>query len=238
MIFLFFFLTADLSQIEKLSDPKLNGTQRANVCFALRGNSDPEVVRAMRREMEDRELVSCAAENLRIVKAVAALEDALRSENEQARAAAARELGTFEDPALLEPLSKAAHDPNALVASNALLALTVYHDPGVVPYLSALSKDGGMIGDMALERLLTLDAKGALGIARKLIGSSQVPDKLYAIRTMGAAGDRADLAVLRKIASANEVEPVQRARGFGLMPPINLSRAALAAIEDIETRSH
>jgi len=51
------------------------------------------------------------------------------------------------------------------------------------PYLAALAKKGGMIGDMALERILQLDAKTALTIARPLLGSEQVPDKLYAMRS-------------------------------------------------------
>jgi HEAT repeat protein len=154
-----------------------------------------------------------------------------------ARAAAARKLGSFQNPALLGPLSRAARDANALVASNALAALSQYRDPAVIPYLAELAKKGGMIGDMALDRILELDRSVALNIARGLLDSPQVPDKLYALRTIGAAGDRTDLAPLKIIAASAEDQPPQRTRGFGLVPPINLSRAAQSAIAEIETRN-
>jgi HEAT repeat protein len=221
---------ADLPKIQQLFDPKLTPTQRANACFELRGNSDPEVIRAMSRALEDSELVSCAADNLRLVKAIEPLKQALHSPDPQARAAAARELGAFlnpgafpnsgafpnaqmHDPTLLDALSEAALDENALVGSNALAALSEYSDPSVIP-----------------------DAKAALAIARPLLDSSQVPDKLYAMRAIGVAGDRSDLAALRAIAASKEETPTQHTRGFGLMPPVNLSRAAESAIASIESR--
>jgi HEAT repeat protein len=207
---------ADLDQLQKLFDSKLTPTQRANVCFELRGNADPEVLRAMSQKMDDPQLVSCAAENLRLAHAVEALEEALRSTNEQTRAAA--------------------QDPNILVASSALMALSKFDDPAVIPYLGALAKNGGMIGDMALERILQLDSQQAVSIARQLLRSPQVPDKLYAMRAIGIAGDLSDLPALKKIAASREETPAQRMRGFGLMPPINLARAAQAAMEAIEGR--
>ncbi len=227
---------ADLPKIQQLFDPKLTPTQRANACFELRGNAEPEVIRAMSRALEDSELVSCAADNLRLIKAVEPLKQALHSPDAQARAAAARELGSFQDPALLDALSEAALDENALVGSNALAALDEYSDLSVIPYLAALAKKGGMIGDMALERILQLDAKTALAIARPLLDSPQVPDKLYAMRAIGVAGDRSDLASLRRIVASKEETPTQHTRGFGLMPPVNLSRAAESAIASIESR--
>jgi hypothetical protein len=232
---------ADLPKIQQLFDPKLTPTQRANTCFELRGNSDPEVIRAMSRALEDSELVSCAADNLRLVKAIEPLKQALHSPDAQARAAAARELGAFlqaetPDPALLDMLTEAALDENALVGSNALAALNESSDPSVIPHLAALARKGGMIGDMALERILQLDTKAALAIARPLLDSSQVPDKLYAMRAIGVAGDRSDLAALRAIATSKEETPTQHTRGFGLMPPVNLSRAAESAIASIESR--
>jgi HEAT repeat protein len=226
-----------VAKLQQLFDPKSTATQRSNVCFELRGNSDPEVIRAMSRALDDQELVACAADNLRIANAVEPLKQALSSPNEQARSAAARELGSFQDLTLLESLSRAAQDANALVASNALEALSEYRDAAVIPYLAALAKKGGMIGDMALERVLQLDSSVALSIARPLLESAQVPDKLYAMRTIGAAGDRSDLPELRKIATSKEEAPVQRSRGFGLMPPINLARAAQSAIAAIEARN-
>jgi len=227
---------AEIPKLQQLFDSKLTPTQRVNGCFELRGNADPEVIRAMSRALENPELISCAADNLRLVKAIEPLKQALKSPNAEARAAAARELGAFHDPGLLDALSDAARDENALVGSNALAALTEYTDRRVIPYLAALAQNGGMVGDMALERILQLDARTALSIARPLLGSDQVPDKLYAMRTLGAAGDRSDLAALRKIAATTEEVPTQRARGFGFMPPINLARAAESAIAAIESR--
>jgi len=107
----------------------------------------------------------------------------------------------------------------------------------VVPYLAGLAKMGGMIGDMAIERLAQLDSGGALSIARDLIGSSQIPDKLYAMRVMGSFGDASDLPGLEKIAASDSENLTRHDRGFGLMPPINLSRAAKAAMASIESRN-
>lgn len=225
------------ANLEPLFDTHLSTTQRANVCFALRGDADAETIRAMTRALDDPDLVSCAAANLRIANAVGPLKRALaENPNPQSRAAAARELGSFHDPALLEPLTSAAQDPNILVASNALGALSEYSDPVAIPSLRTLAIKGGMIGDMALERILQLDSAAALAIARSLIESPQVPDKLYSIRVLGAAGDKTDLPGLRKIAANPEEAPAQRTRGFGLMPPVNLARAARSAIASIESR--
>ncbi|HYL39194.1 MAG TPA: HEAT repeat domain-containing protein [Bryobacteraceae bacterium] len=228
---------ADEPKLQQLFDPKLTPTQRANACFDLRGNADAETIAAMSRALENADLVSCAAGNLRALRAVQPLKQALQSPSELTRAAAVRELGTLQDVALLDVLSRAAADPNALVASNALGALGEYRDPAVIPYLAALAKMGGMIGDMALERILQLASTAALPIARSLLQSAQVPDKLYAMRALGAAGDRSDLPALRKIAASKEEPPAQRTRGFGFMPPINLARAAQAAIAEIEGRT-
>jgi len=222
--------------LEKLFDSKLNATQRAGACFELRGAKDDATLAAMARAMEDPGLLACAAENLRMAGAVAQLKDALSSPNEQVRAAAARSLGSFQSVDLLEPLSHAAQDENILVATNALAALSEYSGPAVIPYLAALAAKGGMIGDMAIDRLAVLDAPGALRIARSLLASSQVPDKLYAMRIIGAGGDASDLPALKKIAASGQESLAQRNRGFGFMPPISLSRAAGTAIREIESR--
>ena len=239
--FLFYFIpavafAAGQTPVEKLFDAKLNATQRAGACFELRGVKDAETIAAMGRAMEDPGLLACAAENLRIAGAVAPLKEALTSKNEQVRAAAARWLGSFESLDLLEPLSKAAQDENMLVATNALAGLSEYHDPAVIPYLAALASKGGMVGDMAIDRLAVMDAAGALKVARELLSSSQVPDKLYAMRIIGASGDRSDLPALQKIAAAGQENLAQRNRGFGFMPPISLARAAETAMRSIETR--
>jgi hypothetical protein len=222
--------------LERLFDAKLNTTQRANACFELRGVKDADTLSAMGRAMEDPGLLSCAVENLRIAGAVGPLKEALASKNEQVRAAAARSLGNFQSADLLEALSHAAQDENMLVATNALAGLCEYHDAAVVPYLAALAAKGGMVGDMAIDRLTMLDAAGALKVARELLSSQQVPDKLYAMRIIGANGDKSDLVSLKKIAASGQENLAQRNRGFGFMPPISLSRAAETAIQSIESR--
>jgi len=229
-------IAADQPAIEKLFDAKLNATQRATACFQLRGAQDAGTIAAMGRAMEDPGLLSCAAENLRIAGAVAPLKEALSSKNEQVRATAARSLGSFQRLDLLDPLSRAAQDDNLLVATNALAGLNQYRDPAVIPYLAALARKGGMAGDMAIDRLAEMDAPGALNVARDLLASPQVPDKLYAMRIIGAHGDPSDLPSLEKIAASGRENLAQRSRGFGFMPPISLSRAAETAIRSIESR--
>jgi HEAT repeat protein len=222
--------------LEQLFNGKLNPTQRVSACFELRGKADEDAIRAMSRALEDPDLLACAADNLRVAGAVESLRRALSSENAQVRAAAARELGSFEKPELLEPLSVAARDENALVSTSALAGLSQYRDAGVIPYLAEIAKRGGMTGDMAIERLAQLDSGAALTIARELMSSAQVPDKLYAMRVLGSFGDKTDLPALQKIAASDQENLTRHDRGFGLMPPINLSRAAKAAIASIEAR--
>ncbi|SPE42005.1 conserved exported hypothetical protein [Candidatus Sulfopaludibacter sp. SbA3] len=227
---------ADQAPLERLFDAKLGATQRAGACFELRGAKDADTIAAMTRAIEDPDLLSCAVQNLRLAGAAAALKEALTSPHEQVRAAAARELGSFQDRDMLEPLSRAAQDENLLVATNALAGLSQYRDAAVIPYLAALASKGGMVGDMAIDRLADMDAAGALKVARELLNSPQVPDKLYAMRVIGAYGDRSDLPALRKIAASGQENLAQRNRGFGFMPPISLARAADTAIRAIEGR--
>ncbi|MBV9743287.1 MAG: HEAT repeat domain-containing protein [Acidobacteriia bacterium] len=227
---------ADQEAVQRLFDGKLTPAQRATACFELRGKADPEVINALSRAMEDPDLLSCAAGNLQHAGAIEPLKQALASHNFQVRAAAARELGTFQRPELLEALGSAAQDENLLVAVNALSGLSQYRDAAVTPYLTALARKGGMIGDMALDRLGQTDPDIALKVARGLLSSAQVPDLVYAMRIIGASGDSSDLAQLKKIAAANPEILTQRDRGFGFMPAINLSRAAQSAIAAIQSR--
>lgn len=208
----------------------------ANACFAARGESDAATIELLSGALDDSAVLACAAANLRIAGAVDPLQHALGSDNPQVRATAARELGSFQKVELLEPLARAAGDENLLVATNALAGLCQYDDAAVVPYLAELAKKGGMTGDMAIDRLLQLDPAAALSVARGLLISPQIPDRLYAMRVIGSAGDASDLAALRKIANGREENLAQRNRGFGFMPPINLARAAQAAIAGIEGR--
>lgn len=232
-------VAADSPSTGQMFDHKLSPTRRVTACFELRGNHDEDVLRAMSRALEDPDLLSCAGTNLRIAGSIEALEQALASsQNEQVRATAARELGSFQKPELLNALTRAAQDENALVATNALAGLNQYQDSAVVPYLVTLAQRGGIVGDMALERLSQLDQAASLRVARDLLKSSQVPDKLYAMKAIGSFGDASDVASLKQIAAENPENISQRGRGFGLMPPINLSRAAQAAIAGIESRQN
>jgi hypothetical protein len=230
-------ICADQTPVQRLFDGKLTASQRANACFELRGNSEPDVVRAMGRAIEDPAVLSCAADNLRIAGAADTLKQALSNPDAQVRAAAVRQLGTFQKPDLLPVISQAAQDVNLLVATNALAGLNEYQDPVVIPYLSNLAKRGGMVGDMALDRLAQLESGTALGVARGLLASSRVPDRLYAMRVIGAFGDASDIVELDRISKAAPENLSQRNRGFGFMPAINLARAAQSAIASIQSRS-
>ena len=232
----FILSAADQTAVERLFDSKLNATQRANACFELRGNADPDVITALSRALDDADVRACAADNLRIAGAIEPLKRALSNPEPQVRAAAARELGQFRKPELLESLSIAAGDENALVSTNALAGIGMYPGKEAIPYLAVIAKRGGMTGDMALDRLSELDLHTGLSVARGLLSSPQVPDKLYAMKVIGTAGDSSDLPELQKIAASNVETLSQRDRGFGLMPPINLARSAQAAIGAIEKR--
>jgi len=221
---------------QQLLDNKMSLPQRAAACLELRGHADPDAVSALVHALQNPDLLTCAAEDLRVAGATEPLQRALTSDNFQLRAAAARELGVLQRPELLEPLARAAQDENVLVASNALAGLSQYRDPAVIPYLTNLARTGGMTGDMALDRLSQLDSTAAVGVARGLLGSLQVPDRLYAMRILGASGDRSDLPALQKIVASQPETLAQRDRGFGFMPAINLARAAREAIAAIEAR--
>jgi hypothetical protein len=236
-------ICADQSPVQRLFDGKLTASQRATACFELRGNPDPDVIRAMGKALEDPAVLSCAADNLliagaRSTLAIDTLKQALSSQDAQARAAAVRQLGTFQKLDLLEVIYQSAQDENLLVATNALAGLNEYQDAAVIQYLSKLAKRGGMIGDMALDRLEELEPATALSIARGLLASSQVPDRLYAMRVIGAFGNASDLSELDKIAKSTPENLSQRARGFGFMPSINLARAAQSAMESIRSRNN
>jgi len=194
---------ADRTAIERLFDSKLNATQRANACFELRGNAAAEVIAALSRALDDADLRACAADNLRIAGAIEPLKLALSNPEPQVRAVAARELGEIRKPELLEPLSAAAADENGLVATNALAAIIMYPGKEAIPYLAGIARRGGMTGDMALDRLSEFDAALALTVARGLLNSPQVPDKLYAMKVIGGAGDASDLPELQKIAASD-----------------------------------
>jgi HEAT repeat protein len=227
-------LAADTA-IDRMSDAALTVSQRNNACFELRGQNTPEVRAAMVKALKLDILLPCAVTNLRIAGAIDELQQALADGTPEIRAAAARELGSFGKPELIPVLAKAANDPNLLVASNGLYGLSQYSDPAVFPDLEAIARKGGIVGIMALDRIFDLHDPAALGIARKLLGNSEVPDRVAAMRVIGVMGGKEDLPALREIAS--KPEPVMiRQRGFGLMPSIDISKAATATIAQINAR--
>jgi HEAT repeat protein len=106
----------------------------------------------------------------------------------------------------------------------------------VVPYLVDLAKSGGMVGAMALRRAAQLKDPAILPVARELLGSGEAVGRLDAIRVLADLGDASDIAALGKIAG-NQEQLSAAGRGFGLMPGVDLSKAAAGAIESIRRRS-
>ncbi|HXM40904.1 MAG TPA: HEAT repeat domain-containing protein [Bryobacteraceae bacterium] len=228
-------LAAADDPVGRMLDEKLTVAQRNNACFALRGNRSPEVLAAMRGALAGEVVRACAARNLREAGAVDELLSALSAPEPQVRAAAARELGSFERPDLIEPLVKAAHDPNVLVATNAVMGLGRYRDRAVLPKLLDLAASGGAVGVAALSRAAQFDEPAALPVARKLLTGNDPAGKLIALLVVGDCGDATDMPRLRELAAKSEPLGV-RGRGFGLMPALDVSLAAKNAIEAIEKR--
>src|SRR5487761_2467683 len=171
-------IVLSLSLLARMMDPSLTVAQRNNACFELRGNTDPQVIAAMRKALEQTAVRACAGTNLRKAGAVDPLKDALTDPNFEIRALAARELGGFERPDLLPLLAAAARDPQLLVGINAIEGLANYRDPVVLPYLLDLAKDGGLVGTAALNRAQVFADPRVLATARVLLGHHDVSDKL------------------------------------------------------------
>jgi HEAT repeats len=221
--------------IAKMQDPSLTVAQRNNACYELRGVDAPEAVKAMRRSLNDGKVRSCAGLNLRALGAIEELKDALADENPETRALAARFLGAFEKPELLPLIAAAARDPQLLVASNAMEGLANYRDPVVLPYLLDLAKSGGIVGAAALNRALQFNDPRVVGVARALVDQPDVSDRLAGMHALAMVGDASDLPKLQEIAAKEKVAMAQN-RGFGLMPPISLSKAAQTTMEAIQKR--
>jgi len=221
--------------VGRMLDEKLTAAQRNDACFALRGNRSHEAIAAMRGALSSEVVRACAARNLREAGAVDELQSALAAPEAEVRAVAARELGAFERPELIAVLVKAAHDPNVLVSTNAVMGLGQYHDRAVLPYLLDLAAGGGAVGVAALTRAARFDEHATLPIARKLLSGNDPAAKLIALLIVGECGDAGDLPRLRELAAKSE--PLgTRGRGFGLMPALDISRAAQNAIERIQKR--
>ena len=228
-------LAAADDRVGRMLDEKLTVAQRNNACFALRGSRSPEVVAALRGAMSSGVVRACAARNLREAGAVDEIAGALSAPEPEVRAVAARELGAFERPELIDVLVKAAHDPNLLVATNAVMGLGQYHDRAVLLKLLDLAAGGGAVGVTALSRAAQFDEPAALPVARKLLSGIDPAGKLIALVIVADCGDSGDLPRLRELAAKSETVGT-RGRGFGLMPALDVSRAAKNAIESIQKR--
>lgn len=234
----FLFCSAALAAgdpVGRLLNDKLTAAQRNDACVALRGNRSPAAIAAMRGALASEAVRACAARNLREAGAVDELQEALSAPAPEIRAVAARELGAFARPDLIPALAKAARDPSLLVATNAVMGLEQYHDRAVLPYLLDLAAGGGAAGTAALSRAAQLDEPAALPVARKLLAGADPAGKLIALLIVGDCGDAGDLPRLRQLAARSE--PLgTRSRGFGLLPALDLARAARNAIEGIQKR--
>ncbi|HLJ16726.1 MAG TPA: HEAT repeat domain-containing protein [Bryobacteraceae bacterium] len=222
--------------VTRMNDQAVTVAQRNDACFALRGNTSAETIAALRQALNDAKLRACAGENLRVAGAVDALRGALSDEDAEVRALAARELGTFQKPELLEALARMTRDPQLLVSSNALEALFEYPAPIAQPYLVDLANRGGLVGQMALERLAQSGDLEAAAIARRLVTKRDIGNMLAGMRVLGELGDTSDLPALEIIARKDTEEISPKGRGFGLMPAISLSRAARTAMAAIQAR--
>ena len=223
------------SAAARMLAPELNVAEHNNACYELRGARSPEVITALTRALESPEVRACAARNLREAGAVEELKQALSSADPDIRAAAARELGALARPELIDPLAQAARDPNLVVATNALEGLAQYQDSSVLPALLSLAGNGGPFASMALSRAAQFEDPRVLAAARKLMTTRDVTLRLAALRIIADFGDPTDLPALRELAAkAESVAPA--GRGFGLVPPLDLSRAARNAVRQIESR--
>jgi len=228
-------LNAQDSPVSRMLDPKLNIAQRNDACYELRGARSPEAIAALARALESPLVRSCAARNLREAGAVDELKTALAGDDPEVRAAAARELGAIAKPELMELLARTARDPNLIVASNAFEGLTFYQDRAVLPYLLDLAEGGGPVAAMALSRAVEFADPSVLPGARRMMATKDVPLRLAALRAIGDLGNSSDLPALRALAAKAE-NATAGGRGFGLMPALDLSRAAQNAIHQIEQR--
>jgi HEAT repeat protein len=227
--------TSDDDRVARMLDEKLTAAQRNDACFVLRGNRSPEAISAMRAALASQPVRACASRNLRAADAIDEFRGALTAREPEVRAEAARQLGSFERPELIEVLAKTAHDPNMLVAINAVMGLGEYRDRAVLPYLLDLARGGGVVGVAALSRAARFNDPATLPIARNLISTNDAPAKLLALKIVGDLGDAGDLPRLREMAAKSQ--PVSAgARGFGLMRVVDLSRVAKSAIAEIEKR--
>jgi HEAT repeat protein len=214
---------------------ELTVAQRNDACYALRGQRSTELVAEMRRAIDDPVVRSCAARNLREAGAAEALIDALESGTPDTRVAAAHELGAMRDGRALAALGRASLDPNALVASSAIVALGDYEDRAALPYLLKAAEAQTVAGMTALVQAARLHDAAVLPRARAALAKGDVAAQVVALGIIADLGDAGDLPALREMQKHSEPVSV-RGRGFGFMPAIDLARAARTAIERIGER--
>jgi HEAT repeat protein len=221
--------------VERMLDEKRNVSQRNDACYELRDVRSSEAISALARALESPAVRACAARALREAGAVEQLNAALREPDPDIRAVAARELGLLARPELIEPLAREARDTNLMVATNALEGLSQYQDARVLPYLLNLAENGGLVAAMALSRAVQFNDPSVLAVARRLMAAKDIPLRLAALRAIGDLGDSSDLPLLRELAARAESVSAG-GRGFGLVPSLDISRAAQNAIRQIESR--
>ena len=222
---------------ERMLDSKLTQAQRNDACFSLRGDSSKEAAEANAKAFRDPKVRSCAEENLRRAGAVDALTVALKDEDPDVRAAAARIMGTFERPELAALIAQAGEDSQMLVATNAIEGLSYYRDRSAVPYLLKLGRRTGIVGSLAIEQLIKLKEPKALDLGRELMKSGDPADLMAAMRVLGMMGDKSDIPSLEAVAKRfPEATLSSTGRGFGFMPAISLDHAANTSIAQIRDR--
>ena len=228
-------LRAGDGALERMRNAKLNVAQRNDACFELLAQPSAELARTMREMLADEQVRQCAVKYLREAGAVEEIMTALKDANPEVRAAAVASLGSPLSPELAAMLARAARDENLLVAASAVEALSREPSPASQRMLLQLAARDTASGRMAFEKLIDAGHAGALPLAREWMSRDDVASRLAAIRGLGALGDRSDLEKLRAAAlQTGKVSP--NGRGFGLLPPIDLGRAAQTAILRIEGR--
>jgi len=235
---LFVVTSSIYAQDEKLArmfDAKLSPAQRNEACFSLRDDRSTATLQGMRAALNVEVVRACAGRNLLQAAAGALLVDTLQDKAPEVRATAARQLGLMKDPEFIPALAAAAAEQNLLVATSAVQGLCQYEDRRVLPALRQVVSRGGIVGAISLSRIAALDGAEALLLARKLLSSADVTDRVLALRIIGDNGNASDLPALQSMADQS-VELMARQRGFGLMPPIDLSQAAKRTIAQVQNR--
>jgi HEAT repeat protein len=223
------------ASLERMLDSKLSVRERNEACYALHSGPSRETLQALRKAMAVEAVAPCAARILTEAAAVDLLADGLHDGSPEVRSLAARELGILKRAEYIPALATAAGDPNSLVATSATQALCQYEDRRALPGLKTVASRGGLVASISLSCIAALDGREALPVARTWLAGTDATQSVVAMRILGENGDASDLPALRAVAE-RKAELMTPQRGFGLMPAIDLSRAAKATIAQIESR--